>query len=87
VSAAVGALSPELSATSSGVAAGASQVSELFGQTTSSLTRSVSLTAPIHLSTIVLGMACALAGALLAGAVGGWRAARLSPAVALRDLG
>jgi ABC-type antimicrobial peptide transport system permease subunit len=87
VSAAVGALSPELSATSSGVAAGASQVSELFGQTTSSLTRSVSLTAPIHLSTIVLGMACALAGALLAGAVGGWRAARLSPAVALRDQG
>lgn len=87
VSAAVGALSPELSATSSGVAAGASQVSGLFGQTTSTLTRSVSLTAPIHLSTIALGMACALAGALLAGAVGGWRAARLSPAVALRDLG
>jgi ABC-type antimicrobial peptide transport system permease subunit len=87
VSAAVGALSPELSATSSGVAAGASQVSELFGQTTSTLTRSVSLTAPIHASTIALGMACALAGALLAGAVGGWRAARLSPAVALRDLG
>jgi ABC-type antimicrobial peptide transport system permease subunit len=87
VSAAVAALSPELSATSSGVAAGASQVSELFGQTTSSLTRSVSLTAPIHLSTIALGMACALAGALLAGGVGGWRAARLSPSVALRDLG
>jgi ABC-type antimicrobial peptide transport system permease subunit len=87
VSAAVRTFSPELSATSNGVAAGASQVSELFGQTTTSLTRSVSLSAPIHLSTIALGMACALAGALIAGAVGGWRAARLSPAVALRDLG
>jgi ABC-type antimicrobial peptide transport system permease subunit len=87
VSAAVGALSPNLSATSSGVAAGASQVSELFRQTTTSLTRDVSLSAPIHLSTIALGMVCALAGALLAGGVGGWRAARLSPAVALRDLG
>jgi ABC-type antimicrobial peptide transport system permease subunit len=87
VSAAVGAFSPQLSATSSGVSAGASQVSELFGQTATSLTRDVSLSAPIHLSTIALGMACALAGALLAGAVGGWRAARLSPAVALRDLG
>jgi ABC-type lipoprotein release transport system permease subunit len=87
VSAAVGAFSPELSATSNGVAAGASSVGDLFGQTTSTLTRSVSLTAPIHAGTIVLGMACALAGALLAGAVGGWRAARLSPAVALRDLG
>ncbi|HUR15561.1 MAG TPA: FtsX-like permease family protein [Mycobacteriales bacterium] len=87
VSVAVGLLSPDLSATSSGVAAGASQVGELFGQTTTSLTRSVSLSAPIHLSTIALGMACALLGALLAGAVGGWRAARLSPAVALRDLG
>lgn len=87
VSAAVGAFSPQLSATSSGVAAGASQVSELFGQTATTLTRDVSLSAPIHASTIALGMACALAGALLAGAVGGWRAARLSPAVALRDLG
>ncbi|MDP9181605.1 MAG: FtsX-like permease family protein [Actinomycetota bacterium] len=87
VSAAVGAFSPQLSATSSGVAAGASQVSQLFGQTATSLTRDVSLTAPIHVSTIALGMICALAGALLAGGVGGWRAARLSPAVALRDLG
>jgi ABC-type lipoprotein release transport system permease subunit len=87
VSAAVAGFSPTLEATSTGVAAGASQVSQLFGQTTQSLTRDVSLSAPIHASTIGLGMACALAGALLAGSVGGWRAARLSPAVALRDLG
>lgn len=87
VSLAVGALSPSLSATSSGVAAGASEVSALFGQTTAAVTRSVDLTAPVTASTILLGMACALAGGVLAGAVGGWRAARLSPSVALRDLG
>ena len=80
-------LSPELSATSTGVAAGASSVSDLFHQSTTAVTQSVQLTAPISLSTIALGMACALAGGILAGAVGGWRAARLSPAVALRDLG
>jgi ABC-type antimicrobial peptide transport system permease subunit len=87
VSAAVGAFSPSLDATTTGVAAGASQVGELFGQSTEAVTRQVDLTAPIELSTIALGMTCALAGGLLAGAAGGWRAARLSPAVALRDLG
>ena len=80
-------LSPSLSATSSGVAAGASSVSDLFHQNVTAVTRTVQLTAPISFGTIALGMACALAGGLLAGAVGGWRAARLSPAVALRDLG
>ncbi|MEO6204110.1 MAG: ABC transporter permease [Mycobacteriales bacterium] len=79
--------SPELTATSSGVAAGASSVSSLFGQQASEVTRTIALTAPISAGTIALGMACALAGGLLAGAAGGWRAARLSPAVALRDLG
>lgn len=80
-------LSPELSATSAGVAAGSSDLSSLFHQSTGTVTRAVHLTAPISLTTIVLGMGCALAGGLLAGAVGGWRAARLSPSVALRDLG
>ena len=79
--------SPALTATSSGVAAGASTVSALFNQQTAAVTQTVSLTAPITLGTIALGMACALIGGLLAGAIGGWRAARLSPAVALRDLG
>jgi putative ABC transport system permease protein len=87
VSAAVSAASPSLDATTTGVAAGASQVSDLFGQSAEAVTRQVDLTAPIEATTIALGMACALAGGLLAGAVGGWRAARLSPAVALRDLG
>jgi len=87
VSAAVGAFSPSLDATTTGVAAGSSTVGQLFGQTSEAVTRTVELTAPIEATTIALGMACALAGGLLAGAVGGWRAARLSPAVALRDLG
>ncbi len=79
--------SPALTATSTGVAAGSSTVSSLFNQQVSAVTRDIALTAPITASTIVLGMACALAGGLLAGGIGGWRAARLSPSVALRDLG
>lgn len=47
----------------------------------------IPLTVPLHASTLLLGVLMALVGALLAGAVGGWRAARLAPAVALRDLG
>jgi ABC-type lipoprotein release transport system permease subunit len=38
-------------------------------------------------SMIVLGTLLALAGALIAGALGGWRAARLRPAIALRRVG
>jgi ABC-type antimicrobial peptide transport system permease subunit len=88
VAAAVHAFSPVLTATSSGVGAGASSVSGLFNQAApSAVSTSVRLTAPISASTIALGVACAVVGGLLAGAVGGWRAARLSPAVALRDLG
>jgi putative ABC transport system permease protein len=86
-SVAVARFSPSLTATSDGVAAGASSVGQLFGQQAGSVTRSVQLTAPISMSTIALGIGCALLGGLLAGAIGGWRAARLSPAVALRDLG
>ena len=43
----------------------------------------VTLTAPVTLSAIGLAIALALAGGLLAGAFGGWRAARLRPAAAL----
>ena len=44
----------------------------------------VTLTAPVTLATIGLAVLLALAGGLLAGAFGGWRAARLRPAAALR---
>ena len=71
-----------------GLAVGASKVSGLLGQTTSAtVARTAHLTAPIHPLTIVIAFAGALLGGLIAGAVGGWRAARLAPASALRDLG
>jgi putative ABC transport system permease protein len=47
----------------------------------------VPLSVPLHVSTLLIGVAAALVGAVVAGAAGGWRAARLAPAVALRDLG
>jgi ABC-type antimicrobial peptide transport system permease subunit len=84
----IGAVGPALSVTSTGLAVGASKVSGLVGQTTSAtVARTVHLTAPIHPLTIVIAFAGALLGGLIAGAAGGWRAARLSPASALRDLG
>jgi ABC-type lipoprotein release transport system permease subunit len=84
----IGAVGPGLSVTSTGLAVGASKVSGLLGQTTSAtVARTVHLTAPIHPLTIVIAFAGALLGGLVAGAAGGWRAARLSPASALRDLG
>ena len=84
----IGAVGPALSVTSTGLAVGASSVSSLLHQTTSaSIARTVHLTAPIRPFTIVLAFVGALLGGVIAGAVGGWRAARLSPASALRDLG
>jgi ABC-type antimicrobial peptide transport system permease subunit len=84
----IGAVGPALSVTSTGLAVGASKVSGLLGQTTSaSVARTVHLTAPIHPLTILIAFGGALLGGLIAGAVGGWRAARLSPASALRDIG
>jgi ABC-type lipoprotein release transport system permease subunit len=47
----------------------------------------VALEAPIDPSLIVLAIALALLGGLIAGSVGGLRAARLRPAAALRHLG
>jgi putative ABC transport system permease protein len=51
------------------------------------VTRHVHLTVPLHWTTLLIGVGVAIVGGLLAGAVGGWRAARLAPAEALRDLG
>ena len=45
------------------------------------------MNAPLHPATLLLGVVFALVGGLLAGIVGGWRAARLAPAAALRDIG
>lgn len=84
----IGAIGPGLSVTSTGLAVGASNVSSFLGQSTSAaITSTVHLSAPIRPLTILLAFAGALVGGLLAGVVGGWRAARLAPASALRDLG
>jgi ABC-type antimicrobial peptide transport system permease subunit len=47
---------------------------------------SVALNAPIDLNLILLAIGLALLGGLVAGAVGGVRAARLRPAAALRSV-
>ncbi|MEU6535210.1 ABC transporter permease [Streptomyces sp. NPDC047000] len=47
-------------------------------------TLEVALTAPVSVSTIAVAVALAVAGGLIAGAFGGWRASRLRPADALR---
>jgi ABC-type antimicrobial peptide transport system permease subunit len=46
-------------------------------------TISVHLTAPVTIGAIALAVLLAIAGGLLAGSIGGWRAARLRPAAAL----
>jgi putative ABC transport system permease protein len=83
-------LSPTLTASKPTVPGqGSSSLSQLIPnlQQTAGGTEHVALTVPLHISTLLIGVAVALLGGLLAGAVGGWRAARLAPAVALRDLG
>jgi ABC-type antimicrobial peptide transport system permease subunit len=88
ISAIVGAVGPGLSVTASGLNVGASTVSGLLGQTTVATHATVvHLTSPIQASTILIALGGAIVGGLLAGIAGGWRAARLAPAVALRDLG
>jgi ABC-type lipoprotein release transport system permease subunit len=43
----------------------------------------VHLTAPVTLGAVILAVVLAIAGGLIAGSFGGWRAARLRPAAAL----
>jgi ABC-type lipoprotein release transport system permease subunit len=54
------------------------------GRQTAAKTLDIALTAPVSLTTIVLAVALAVAGGLVAGGFGGWRASRLRPADALR---
>ena len=61
---------------------GASRHAAGRGQAAQTVT--VNLTAPVSLQLIGIAVALALAGALIAGAFGGWRASRLRPADALR---
>jgi len=87
---AVGAFSPALTATTSGVPnMSSSNLAQFFGSSLPSSVHSatVSLKAPVHLATLAVGVGFAVIGGLIAGAVGGWRASRLSPAEALRSVG
>jgi ABC-type lipoprotein release transport system permease subunit len=89
VCAVIGAIGPSLSVASTGLQVGASTLGNLVGQssTTSTVNSVVHLSAPVHIGTVLIAFGGALLGALIAGAAGGWRAARLAPASALRDLG
>jgi ABC-type antimicrobial peptide transport system permease subunit len=80
---AVDAFGPTLSASST------SGSSDLFGlgvSTARTATSAVSLTAPIGGSILLLGFGLALLGGLVAGTAGAFRAARLRPADALRQV-
>ncbi len=84
----IDALGPTLTSTSSGTAVGASTVGSLFHQATSAVGNTkIHLQAPITGTTILLGVVFSVVGGLVAGIAGGWRAARMAPASALRDLG
>jgi ABC-type antimicrobial peptide transport system permease subunit len=84
----INAVSPSLTASigptgSTGQPAGSSA-----GQAAASAvhTVSVTLTAPVTVSAILLAVGLAVAGGLLAGGFGGWRAARLRPAAAFQQI-
>jgi ABC-type antimicrobial peptide transport system permease subunit len=88
VCAVIAAVGPGLSVTSTGLAVGNSKLGALVHQAaTGTVTSVVHLTAPIHPTTILIAFGGALVGGVIAGVIGGWRAARLAPASALRDLG
>jgi len=56
------------------------------GRQAASNTMDVALSAPVSLTTIALAAGLAIAGGLIAGAMGGWRASRMRPADALRSV-
>ena len=55
------------------------------GMQTQTLTE-VTLNAPVSIDIILIAVGLSIAGGLIAGALGGWRASRLSPAEALRSV-
>ena len=87
----IGKLAPSLSATV-GASNAASVASGSAGNqlgnalkaiTDTTHTVSVKLTAPVTIDIVLLAVVLAVAGGLIAGSLGGWRAARLRPAAAL----
>lgn len=56
------------------------------GQQATQSTMEIALSAPVSVTTIALAVGLAVAGGLIAGAMGGWRASRMRPADALRSV-
>ncbi|OUE10309.1 MacB-like periplasmic core domain protein [Clavibacter michiganensis] len=87
----VNAIAPTLSAGSPAAAAGPGGMpggagGGSGGPQIAAATTDVVLQAPVTVSVIVVAVGLSVLGGLLAGAFGGWRAARLRPAEALRSL-
>ncbi|MGA2522163.1 MAG: FtsX-like permease family protein [Acidimicrobiales bacterium] len=90
VCALVNAFGPSLTYTTTGVQVGSSSASGLLAAANNvpaALAKSVKLHTSISALTVVVAAVIAIVGGLLAGLVGAWRASRLSPVSALRDLG
>jgi ABC-type lipoprotein release transport system permease subunit len=86
---AVNTFGPTLAYTTTGVVVGSSSASSLLHAITAagSVGKTVKLHTSISVLTVVAAAVIAVLGSLLAGIAGAWRASRLSPATALRDLG
>ena len=83
----IGAVGPTLTASSStGGGAAASDFFGLGAVSARTVTDQVALTAPVAITILLLGLLVAILGGLVAGAAGGWRAARMRPADALRQV-
>src|SRR6188472_397042 len=80
----IGAVGPTLTASSS--TGGGSDFFGLGDATARTVTDQVALTAPVALTILLVGLLVAILGGLVAGAAGGWRAARMRPADALRQV-
>jgi len=81
----VDALAPPLTATTATTASAAGGPGGRFARPAASAAHTVSvhLTAPVTLGAVALAVVLAIAGGLIAGSLGGWRAVRLRPAAAL----
>lgn len=82
-SAAVGAFGPTLSASSTADVPSFFGLGEIAART---VTSEIALTAPVESAVLAVGFGLALAGGLVAGAVGALRTARMRPADALRQV-
>jgi ABC-type lipoprotein release transport system permease subunit len=81
----VDALAPPLTATTATAASAAGGPGGRFARPAASAAHTVSvhLSAPVTLGAVALAVVLAIAGGLIAGSLGGWRAVRLRPAAAL----